>query len=150
MSRPLLEVNHLYKSYGKQIVVKDVSFVVGEGQKIALIGRNGSGKTTLMNLLTSAEERDSGDFKVFDRTRIGVIRQHEVLPSHVSVALFLEQRTGKPVWTIAKLASEFGLHAEHLEKTSAQLSGGYQMRVKIVGMLLEDQNLLLLDEPVNY
>lgn len=150
MSRPLLEVNHLNKSYGKQVVVKDVSFVVGEGQKIALIGRNGSGKTTLMNMLTGAEERDSGDFKIFDRTRVGVIRQHEVLPGDVSVAVFLEQRTGKPVWTIAKLASEFGLHTDHLEKTAAQLSGGYQMRVKIVAMLLEEPNLLLLDEPVNY
>ena len=150
MSRPLLEVNHLNKSYGKQIVVKDVSFVVGEGQKIALIGRNGSGKTTLMNMLVGAEERDSGDLKVFDRTRIGIIRQHEVLPSNQSVAAFLEDRSGKPVWTIAKLASEFGLHADHLAKSADQLSGGYQMRVKIVAMLLEDPNLLLLDEPVNY
>ena len=150
MSRPLLEVNHLNKSYGKQIVVKDVSFVVGEGQKIALIGRNGSGKTTLMNMLVGAEEKDSGELKVFDRTRIGIIRQHEVLPSDQSVAAFLEDRSGKPVWTIAKLASEFGLHADHLAKSADQLSGGYQMRVKIVAMLLDDPNLLLLDEPVNY
>ena len=150
MSRPLLEVNHLSKSYGKQVVVKDVSFVVAEGQKIALIGRNGSGKTTLMNMLIGAEEKDEGDLKLFDRTRVGLIRQHEVLPSDISVAAFLEDRSGKPVWTIAKLASEFGLHAEHLEKSADQLSGGFQMRVKIVAMLLDEPNLLLLDEPVNY
>ncbi len=150
MSRPLLEVNHLSKSYGKQVVVKDVSFVVAEGQKIALIGRNGSGKTTLMNMLIGAEEKDEGDLKLFDRTRVGLIRQHEVLPSDKSVAAFLEERSGKPVWTVAKLASEFGLHAEHLEKSADQLSGGFQMRVKIVAMLLDEPNLLLLDEPVNY
>ena len=150
MSRPLLEVNHLNKSYGKQIVVKDVSFVVGEGQKIALIGRNGSGKTTLMNMLIGAEEKDTGEMKIFDRSRVGVIRQHEVLPGDVTVAEYLEKKSGKPVWTIAKMASQFGLHTDHLAKTPQELSGGYQMRVKIVAMLLEEPNLLLLDEPVNY
>ena len=150
MSRPLLQANHLSKTFGKQVVLKDVSFVVSEGEKIALIGRNGSGKTTLMNILIGKEKADEGTIQGFDRTNVGVIRQHEVLPSDVSIAAFLEAQSGKPTWTIAKLASEFGLHKEHLDKTADQLSGGYQMRVKIVAMLLQEPNLLLLDEPVNY
>lgn len=150
MSRPLFEAKNLRKAYGKQVVLDDVSFLVSEGEKIALIGRNGAGKSTLLRILIGQEEADGGEMKTLPWTRIGVVHQHEVLPSDVSTETFLETRGGKPSWEIRKMAARFGLTLKELELPPSALSGGYQMRVKIVGMLLQDPNLLLLDEPVNY
>ncbi len=150
MDRPLLQVKHLQKMYGRQVVLDDVSFVVSEGQKIALLGRNGAGKSTLLKILTGDEESDGGEILLLPWAKLGIVRQHEVLPATVSVLAYLEEGSGKPAWEIKKLAARFGLSEEHLEKNPSQLSGGYQMRVKIIAMLLQDPTLLVLDEPVNY
>lgn len=150
MYRPLLEIKNIRKAYGKQVVLNDVNIIVSEGQKIALIGRNGAGKSTLLNILTGAEESDGGGIALLPWTRVGVVAQHEVLPSDVSTETYLSNKSEKPSWEVRKLGAKFGLHIEHLEKPPSALSGGYQMRVKIVAMLLQDPNLLLLDEPVNY
>jgi ATP-binding cassette, subfamily F, member 3 len=150
MSRPLFEVKGLRKSYGKQLVFDDLSFVVSEGEKIALIGRNGAGKSTLLNILMGLEEADAGQVAPLPWTKLGLVAQHEVLPNDLTTEAFLEQRSGKPAWEVRKLAAKFGLSTLELDKPPGALSGGYQMRVKIVAMLLQEPNLLLLDEPVNY
>ncbi len=150
MSRPLLEVKKLRKSYGRQVVISDLSFLISEGEKIALIGRNGAGKSTLLNILVGAEEADGGEVTFLPWTRVGVVKQHEVLPSDLTTEAYLESLSGEPLWEVRKLAARFGLKTAELAVPPSQLSGGYQMRVKIVGMLLPKPNLLLLDEPVNY
>lgn len=150
MSRPLFHVRHLAKAYGRQVVLEDISFGVSEGQKIALLGRNGAGKSTLLKILTGEEERDGGEIELLPWTKLGVVRQHEVLPSDATVQVYFEEGSGKPAWEIKKLAARFGLLESHLAKRATELSGGYQMRVKIVMMLLQDPTLLILDEPVNY
>lgn len=150
MAHTLVEGRSIRKSYGLQVVLDDLSFLVSEKQKVALIGRNGAGKSTLLKILTGAEQADGGEVQFYPISRVGIVEQHEILPDDISTLLFLEQKSGKPEWTVKKQASEFGLNSEHLEKTPGQLSGGFQMRVKLVAMLLLEPNLLLLDEPVNY
>ncbi len=150
MAKPLLEVQNIAKMYGRQDVLKNISFQVAEGQKIALIGRNGAGKSTLLKILMGEIEADSGSFQMFDWTHVGVIRQNEVLPGGISTLAFLEESSGKPSWEVKKMGSKFGLHVDHLEKAPNELSGGYQMRIKLVAMFLKEPNLLFLDEPVNY
>ncbi|MFH1711685.1 MAG: ribosomal protection-like ABC-F family protein [Patescibacteria group bacterium] len=150
MPHPLVEGKNISKAYGLQVVLDDLSFLITEKQKIALIGRNGAGKSTLLKLLMSLDQADAGQIQFFAQTRIGVVEQHEVLPTDISTLQYLESKSDKPEWYIRKQASQFDLHAEHLEKAPACLSGGYQMRVKLVAMLLAEPNLLLLDEPVNY
>ncbi|NQV90060.1 ABC-F family ATP-binding cassette domain-containing protein [Candidatus Uhrbacteria bacterium] len=150
MPHPLAEGRNIRKSYGLQVVLDDLSFLVTEKQKIALIGRNGAGKSTLLKILMSQEEADGGHVQFYPTARVGVVEQHEVLPDSISTLEYLEQKSGKQEWTIRKQASEFGLQSSHLEQIPNQLSGGYQMRVKLVAMLLLEPNLLLLDEPVNY
>jgi ATP-binding cassette, subfamily F, member 3 len=150
MNRPLLEVSNLSKQYGKQVVLDNLSFVLSEGQKIGFIGRNGAGKSTLLNILINKEEADNGTVQFMPLARIGVIKQHEVLPGDLSTIDYLQEVSQKETWEIQKLSAQFGLYDDHLNLPPTSLSGGYQMRVKIVKMLLHDPNLLLLDEPVNY
>lgn len=150
MPHALVEGYSLKKSYGLQVVLEDVSFLISEKQKIALIGRNGAGKSTLLKLLMGVEEADGGSIQFSRDAYIGVVEQNEILPSDKTTLRYLEEKSEKPEWEARKLASQFGLHAQHLERTPTHLSGGYQMRVKLVAMFLRDPNLLLLDEPVNY
>jgi len=148
--RPLLEATGLVKIYGRQKVLDKVSFVISEGAHIGLIGRNGSGKTTLLRILAGDEECDGGDVRQMPWARLGVLRQHDLLPETGTTIAFLADGSGRPEWECAKLAARFGLCPAELQKAPASLSGGYQMRVKIVRMLLDRPTLLLLDEPMNY
>lgn len=148
--RPLLSIHNLRKTYGRQVVLEDISCTISEGQKIALIGRNGAGKSTLLNILMGLEELDGGEIETLPWTSLGLVAQHEVLPNTITSEEYCEKQSGKPSWEVRKLAARFGLTLAHLAKKPSELSGGYQMRLKIVAMLLKDPTLLLLDEPVNY
>lgn len=128
----------------------DISFVVNEGEHIALIGRNGAGKSTLLNILMGLDEADAGAVHVMPWTKLGMVAQHDVLPSDCTTEEYCATLSGKQIWDVRKLAAKFGLRVAELGLPPTALSGGYQMRVKIVAMLLQDPNLLLLDEPVNY
>lgn len=150
MAKVLLEAQHIAKTYGRQTVLDDVSFRVAEGEKIALIGRNGSGKTTLMNILLENTEADGGEIILHASAHIGVVHQHATLPHDVSVQTYLEQLSHKPSWEVKKMAAAFDMGEKELAQMPADLSGGYQMRVKLLAMFLLEPNLLLLDEPVNY
>jgi len=148
--RPLIEVTKLRKTYGRQVVLDDVSFLVAEGQKVGLLGRNGAGKSTLLKILMGDEEANGGEVRFFPWTRLGVVKQHEPFPEGLSAEGFLEKVSGKPVWEVARQASRFGVTPEMLKKMPQELSGGYQMRLKLIALFLAEPNLLLLDEPVNY
>ncbi|MEI6510611.1 MAG: ABC-F family ATP-binding cassette domain-containing protein [Candidatus Uhrbacteria bacterium] len=148
--RPLLEATQLRKLYGRQHVLDGVSFVVSEGAHIGLVGRNGAGKTTMLKILAGDEEADSGTVKLMPWTRLGVLRQHEILPDDVATLAYLASTSSRPEWDCSKLAARFGIKGKELSLPPASLSGGYQMRVKIVAMLLQNPTLLLLDEPMNY
>lgn len=148
--RPLLEVNNLSKSYGRQDILCGVSFVVSEGQKIGLLGRNGAGKSTLLKILMGDEEADGGEVCFRQIARLGVVKQHEPFPEGGSAEGFLETVSGKPTWEIARQAAKFGVTPSMLQKHPTELSGGYQMRIKLIALFLAEPNLLLLDEPVNY
>ena len=150
MANPFVEGRHLKKSYGLQVVLDDLSFLIAEKQKIALIGRNGAGKSTLLKLLTGEEQADQGSIHWYPTARVGVVEQQSILPSQGSTLEYLTTKSGEPEWTVKKQAAQFGLLDAHLNIPPAHLSGGYQMRVKLVAMLLNRPNLLLLDEPVNY
>ncbi len=148
--RTLLELAAIRKSYGRAVILDGVSLTVAEGQKIALIGRNGAGKSTLLKILLGQEEADTGEARRFPTLRLGAVAQHETMPDDATGAEYLMRKSGRPAWACSKMAAKFGLRRGHLAQAASALSGGFQMRLKLVAMLLEDPNLLVLDEPVNY
>ncbi len=146
----LVQVNNLKKSYGPHLILDGASFSVSEKQKIGVIGRNGAGKSTLFNIITKLDKPDSGEVTIYDRTNLGYIKQEDDFDEDDTVILHLMKKSGREEWVCAKTASFFELKKDLLNTRIFELSGGFQMRVKLSLILLREPNLLLLDEPTNY
>jgi ATP-binding cassette subfamily F protein uup len=73
--RTFLEVENLSRVYGEKVLFKNISFVITEGQKIALIARNGTGKTSILNTIAGLEGADEGNIKIFPDVTFGYLRQ---------------------------------------------------------------------------
>ncbi len=146
----LLQIKKLTKSFGPNIILNEASFVVSDKQKIGVIGRNGAGKSTLFKIIIGLEEKDSGDVVSFNHTRIGYLKQEDDFLEGDTVLSYLIRESKKEEWECCIIASQFELKNDLLDSKIVDLSGGYQMRVKLSLMLLFEPNLLLLDEPTNY
>ena len=147
----LLQINNLSKAYDIKPLFDKMSLSVSTNQHIGVVGRNGAGKSTLFKIILGLETADNGSVKIHDGTRIGYIQQQDnPFEPGENVIDFLMRASGKEEWECAKMAGQFQIKGTDLEKTIDSFAGGYQMRIKIIAMLLDDPNLLLLDEPTNY
>ena len=145
-----LQINNLSKSYGPHVIFDDASLTVTEKQKIGVIGRNGAGKSTLFKMIIGEEEYNTGTITIHDIAHLGYLQQQDPYTPEETVMHFLRRASNKEEWQCAKMAGQFDIKHERLDMPIGSLSGGYQMRVKLSAMLLQDPNLLLLDEPTNY
>ena len=146
----LLQINNIYKNYGTKVIFGGASVSILAKQKIGVIGRNGAGKSTLFKMIMGLEEQDSGEFVKSSDLQLGYIPQVDPFQTSETILGFLTRYTHKPDWECSKVAGQFQLKGEMLNKPIGDLSGGYQMRVKLAATLLFEPNLLLLDEPTNY
>lgn len=180
MSRLLIQLSHLFKSFGNQPLFDDVSLSINAGDVFALIGENGSGKTSLLNLLSGLLQPDSGERTCAADLRVGFLHQ-EVPPLDQSVRSYLEEgplshlekqmaaclENPERIGEWGQLHEQFerlggyrrlpleqvlrGLKLEpFLEKSMAFLSSGQRVRIALAKALLDDPDLLLLDEPTNH
>lgn len=81
----ILQVENLARSYGDKILFRDISFVISQGQKVALIARNGAGKTSLLNIIAGLEPCDSGRVTHFSQTSFEYLFQEPVLAESKTV-----------------------------------------------------------------
>jgi ATP-binding cassette subfamily F protein 3 len=146
----LLQINNLCKSFGPRAIFDDLTLTISDKQKIGVIGRNGAGKSTLFKIIIGEDDYNSGIVTVHDNTRLGYLNQHDTFAEKETVMEFLKRQSGKEAWQCAKIAGKFQIKNDLLESEIVSLSGGFQMRVKLVALLLQDPNLLLLDEPTNF
>lgn len=146
----LLRITGLTKHYGPQMILENADLLVNDRQKIGVIGRNGAGKSTLFKIIVGEEEADNGDIIIHDGTVIGYLTQHSDFGENESVMEYLMRSSDKADWECGKVAGRFQVKNEMLDAIVTDLAGGYQMRVKLIAMLLQEPNLLLLDEPTNY
>lgn len=165
----MLNVKHLKKSFGKNVVLKDISFEVKEGDIIAIVGPSGSGKSTLLRCLNMIEKPTRGKiiFKGKDllskktnlsliREKIGMVFQQFNLFMHLSV---LDNLTLAPVKLKvmgegnAKRKAMMFLDTIGLKDKAlsfpGELSGGQKQRVAILRTLMMDPDIILFDEPTS-
>ena len=146
----LLQIRGAHKSYGDQVLLDDAEATLTDDVKVGFVGRNGAGKSTLLRLLLGEEELDAGEVLRHPRLKIGYLRQHDPFLPGESALNFLMRDSGQLDWKCGEVAGQFELKGASLEGPVAELSGGWQTRVKLAALLLHEPDLLLLDEPTNF
>ena len=146
----LLQISNLKKTYGTKTIFEDANVIITEKLKVGVIGSNGAGKSTLFKMIMDLESPDWGEINKMPDLQLGYIPQNDPFEVTETVLDFLMRYTKREEWECAKVASQFGLKGSLLTKPIGDLSGGFQMRVKLTSTLLFEPNLLLLDEPTNY
>jgi osmoprotectant transport system ATP-binding protein len=162
----LIEASHLVKRYDERTVVDDVSFTVGEGECLALIGGSGCGKSTTLRMINRLIEPDGGEIRIDGedvrslkpeilRRRIGYAIQSTGLFPHWSVARNVATVPTLLDWPRARIDARVdemlalvGLPPDqYRDRDPRLLSGGQQQRVGIARALAADPKLVLMDEP---
>ncbi len=150
----LLEIKNLKKSFGDNVVLKDISLSVEKGEVLAIIGPSGSGKSTLLRCITDLEQEDSGKID-FDGT-FGLVFQnfnlfphHSVMKNITNAPIRVQKRKKDEVFEHArKLLAQMGLEDKE-DAYPCELSGGQQQRVSIARALAMNPDILFFDEPTS-
>ncbi|OMQ46563.1 ABC transporter ATP-binding protein [Ensifer sp. 1H6] len=159
---PTVSVTNAGKNYGKTEALRDVSFELGAGETIALVGHNGAGKTTLIKLMLGlirpttgrvsvlGEDPASGDFGV--RARLGYLPEsvsfHLALTGRETLAFYARLKRADTT-TATELFDRVGLSRAAVDRPVRTYSKGMRQRLGLAQALLGDPHVLLLDEPTS-
>ena len=165
---PILQIQHLLKSFGKHEVLSDISFDVGEGDVTCIIGASGSGKSTLLRCINFLEEPTGGHILFHSKdaetewkraqyhSKVGMVFQSFNLFSNMTVLDNCVSGQTKVLKRDRKTATEKAIMyldkvgmAPYQNARPAQLSGGQKQRVAIARALAMDPEVLLFDEPTS-
>ncbi|MBI4863791.1 MAG: ATP-binding cassette domain-containing protein [Candidatus Riflebacteria bacterium] len=149
----MLQIVDLSKSFGAQVIFDRISFTLGSGERLGVVGRNGEGKTTLFKLILDEEHPDSGKISTPSDYRIGHMAQHLAFTKGT---LLEEACTGlKPEesdqhYKVEKILCGLGFSMADMTRPLDEFAGGFHIRLNLAKVLVSSPNLLLLDEPTNY
>jgi len=161
---PLLRIQNVAKSFGKNVVLRNISLEIGQGEFLTILGESGSGKTTLLRIIAGFESASSGEVWMGDerldvlppyRRRVNTVFQQYALFPHMTV----EQNVAYGLRVAKQPEAEIGARvAAALDKVKmsafaktkpSKISGGQQQRVALARALVNRPRLLLLDEPLS-
>ena len=169
MDEKILEIRHLSKAFGKNVVLRDIDFSVKQGDVTCIIGASGSGKSTLLRCINFLEEPTAGDIiyhgknmmeermnEAAYRAKVGMVFQSFNLFNNMTVLqncmVGQEKVLKKDKETARKIAMYFldkvGM-APYINAKPRQLSGGQKQRVAIARALAMEPEVLLFDEPTS-
>jgi ABC transport system ATP-binding/permease protein len=156
LGKDVFDLDRVTVTLGGGPMLHDVSWSIGAGMRIGVIGVNGSGKTTLLRLLAGDLAPDSGIIKRGKTLRIGYLSQalddvdgsERVLEAIDRIRRQARLATGAEA-SARSLLEDFGFTGDRLTARLNDLSGGEQRRLQILRVLLDEPNVLLLDEPTN-
>ncbi len=163
-AEPLLTLDGIDVYYGLAQILFDVSFEVGDGEVVALLGRNGAGKSTTLKSIIGLVPPAKGTIAVagqridglppnrISRLGIGYVPEDRRIFTDLTVEENLEvgrqkPRDGAPCWTKERLFALFPNLAEMRQRPAERMSGGEQQMLTIARTLMGNPRLLLLDEP---
>lgn len=152
----ILEMNNVNKMYGNTVILKDFDYIFKRGERIGIIGKNGIGKSTFLNMITGAEQADSGTITTGQTVTYGYYTQQgmnfksgmSILDTIREIAEVIHYGKDK-VYTAEQLLAHFmfpyKMHGQPVEL----LSGGEKRRLYLLTVLIKNPNFLILDEPTN-
>lgn len=159
---PPLSVSNIKKSYGKQLVLDDISFDLKPGEIFGLVGLNGAGKTTMIKILLDLASADAGGAKIFGEpsTSVKARKNLSYLPEKFSPSRYLK---GSEHLSLAlsyygkkldmekamTLASDLDLDPQVLKRKVGSYSKGMGQKLGLIGAFMVDQPFMILDEPMS-
>ena len=151
--RIVAEFAGVSKAYGSRVVLRDVSFLIERGERIALVGVNGAGKSTLIRMLAGAEPLTSGQYRLGHNVQPEYFAQDQYKALDPDARLLddlMSVANGRTVTELRTLLGCFLFTEDDVFKTVRVLSGGERNRYALARMLLNPANFMLLDEPTNH
>ncbi|MCE3255702.1 MAG: ATP-binding protein of an transporter complex [Rickettsiaceae bacterium] len=149
----MIKIRDLSISFAGHLVFEDVNITINRGEKVGFIGRNGSGKSTFLKLVLSKLEPDSGEIEIPKGYKIGHLEQHIKFSHSTAIAevcSVLPEEREYEGWKGEEILTGLGFSPEEMQKDPSEFSGGYQVKLNLAKLLLDEPNMLLLDEPTNY
>ena len=164
----MIEVKDIHKSFEKLEVLKGISFTVGKGEVVAIVGASGAGKSTLLHIIGTIDKANQGEVIIdntnvlklkdknladFRNKKIGFVFQfHHLLPEfnaleNVCIPAFIAGEERKKAEKRAIGILKFMGLSERLHHKPSELSGGEQQRVAIARALINNPVVVLADEP---
>jgi spermidine/putrescine transport system ATP-binding protein len=163
-SAPLLSIRNVAKHFGKNVVLRDISLEVAEGEFLTILGESGSGKTTLLRIIAGFETASAGELWMGEerldrqppyRRRVNTVFQHYALFPHLTV----EQNVAYGLRVAKRPEAEIASRVEealakvkmsaYAKSKPSKISGGQQQRIALARALVNRPRLLLLDEPLS-
>ncbi len=154
--RKILELEHLYKSYGDLKLIEDFSYTFKRGDRIGIVGKNGVGKSTFLKILTKDILPDSGEIDFGQTTNVAHYTQEEIVfDEKKRVADVMKEQAelivlkdGSEV-SASQLLNLFQFPPATQYNMISKLSGGEKRRLQLLLTLIKQPNFLILDEPTN-
>ena len=172
MAEPVLQVEHVNKSFGPVVALRDLSLALRKGEVLGLLGDNGAGKSTLIKIISGFQKPDEGrimlrgeevELKSVDHARslgIDCVYQDLALVNELSVFqnMFLRrEKVKKPIPFLANKAmkqdtraalDDIGVNIPRIDVPVARLSGGQRQAIAVARTVTSDAEIILLDEPL--
>ena len=149
-ARTVLTATELWKSFGSLDVFADVSFDIGRGERLLVMGLNGAGKTTLLKILADRLACDLGEVELGTHVSLGYYAQeHEGITAGRSLLEHMRESSSLGDGGLRNLMGMFGLGGDKVFQDAGTLSGGEKTKLALAQLVAGRHNLLLLDEPTN-
>ncbi|GAB3817775.1 ABC-F family ATP-binding cassette domain-containing protein [Tessaracoccus terricola] len=156
LGKDVFDLTNVVYRAGDRTLLDHLTWSIGPGDRIGLVGVNGAGKTSLLELLVGTRETDGGKIKRGKTLRVGYLSQavgelddsDTVLASVNRLKQETKLATGRDA-SASNLLEEFGFTGDKLVTRIGELSGGERRRLQFLRILLEEPNVLILDEPTN-
>ena len=146
----MLELRQIKKSFGQKLVLKNVSLLAKPGELIHISGINGSGKSTIFKIITGLLKADSGEIRLGENDVVGALienpdfLEYESAMTNLHFLANLNKRFNEKI--VRDLLRHFMLDPDDPEPI-AKYSVGMRQKVGIIQAVMENQNIILLDEP---
>ena len=146
----VVRADNISKVYGQKVIFRDSSFYIKQYEKIGLVGDNGCGKTTLIRAILGEITID-GELYVSNNKNIGYISQDIIdLDTNKEIIDLFEVKNNHELGEIITKLSLLGFSSEDIHKKVSCLSLGERMKIKILMMIQNRCDILILDEPTNH
>lgn len=155
MGRKTIELHQVSKAYGARRILDEFTYIVLKNQRLGIIGPNGCGKSTLLKMMAGILKPDTGTVEIGETIKIGYFAQEEqemddsqrVIDYVKEIAEYVTTQEGK--LSASKLLERFLFTPDMQYAPIGKLSGGEKRRLYLLGVLAENANVLLFDEPGN-